>query len=427
MKKRIIIGAGIVVSVVALILIYQSTKGNTSEDVEVLTEAVFGDFIIDVTTTGELEAKSSVRITGPNGLQQAQIWQVKIDDIVEEGTLVQKGDYIAKLEQTQLMDKIQQAQNDLSSSDSKYTQMKLDTALELRKARDELINLEYEITAKKIVVDQSKFEPPATQTAAQIEYEKAQRAHKQAFDGYKLKKEKAVAQMQEAAAERREDQTRVDFLMRLAQEFTVTAPEDGMVIYSRTWSGTKKGVGSTVQAWDPVVATLPDLSKMISKTYVNEVDIRVVKPGQVVQVGLDAFPSKKLSGKVITVANVGEQKPNSDAKVFQVDILINESDTTLRPAMTTSNTIVAEVIPDVVSVPLESLHSQGDTITYVIKKEGLSFNRYEVEVGKTNADRAIVLEGLREGDIVYLSNPSGYETKQLVLLKDKEESIASSN
>jgi multidrug efflux pump subunit AcrA (membrane-fusion protein) len=427
MNKRILIGAGLIISVVVLVLIYQSTKGSSSEDVEVLTEAQFGDFIIDVTTTGELEAKSSVRITGPNGLQQAQIWQIKIDDIVEEGTLVKKGDYIAKLEQTQLMDKIQQEQNDLSQSDSKYTEMKLDTALELRKARDELINLEYEITTKKIIVEQSKFEPPATQTAAQIEFEKAERAHKQAFDGYKLRKEKAVAQMQQAWAERQEDQTRVDFLMRLAQEFTVTAPEDGMVIYARTWNGTKKGVGSTVQAWDPVVATLPDLNKMISKTYVNEVDIRVVKVGQTVQVGLDAFPAKKLTGKVITVANVGEQKPNSDAKVFQVDILINESDTTLRPAMTTSNTIIAEVVPGVVFVPLESLHSQGDTLTYVIKKDGLTFSKQEVKVGKTNADKAVILEGVKQGEIVYLSNPTGYESKRLIKLPEKGTSVASSN
>ncbi len=44
------------------------------------------------------------------------------------------------------------------------------------------------------------------------------------------------------------------------------------------------------------VATLPDLSKMISKTYVNEVDVRKVKSGQKVDVGLDAYPDKRLSG-----------------------------------------------------------------------------------------------------------------------------------
>ena len=87
---------------------------------------------------------------------------------------------------------------------------------------------------------------------------------------------------------------------------------------------------------------------MISTTYVNEVDIRKVAKGQHVNIGLDAFPDKKLSGEVISVANVGEQRPNSDAKVFEVKVVIAESDTTLRPAMSTANEIITATIPDAI-------------------------------------------------------------------------------
>jgi len=301
--------------------------------------------------------------------------------------------------------------------------MKLDTALDLRKARDELINLKYEIETKEIVVEQSEYEPPATQTLAKIEFEKAKRAYSQALEAYSLKSDKAVAQMQETAASRNDDLNKVNFLDKLLSQFTVTAPEDGMVIYARTWNGTKKGVGSTIQTWNPTVATLPDLSTMVSKTYVNEVDIRIVAEGQEVLIGLDAFPNKRLTGKVVTVANIGEQKPNSDSKVFQVNIEINESDTTLRPGMTTSNTIVAEVILDVIFVPLECLHSQGDTLTYVLKKKGLSYTRQEVQVGKSNTDHTILLEGVKEGDLLYLSNPPEFESKSLVLLASSIEQV----
>lgn len=408
---------------VILTIVYQTSKGGSAENTEILTAVQYGDFVIDVATTGELEAKNSVNITGPSGLRRAQIWQVKIDDIVDEGTVVSKGEYIARLDQTELMDKVQQAKNDLQQSDSKYTQMKLDTALDLRKARDELINLKYEIETKEIVVEQSEYEPPATQTLAKIEFEKAKRGYSQALEAYSLKSDKAVAQMQETAASRNDDLNKVNFLDKLLSQFTVTAPEDGMVIYARTWNGTKKGVGSTIQTWNPTVATLPDLSTMVSKTYVNEVDIRIVAEGQEVLIGLDAFPNKRLTGKVVTVANIGEQKPNSDSKVFQVNIEINESDTTLRPGMTTSNTIVAEVILDVIFVPLECLHSQGDTLTYVLKKKGLSYTRQEVQVGKSNTDHTILLEGVKEGDLLYLSNPPEFESKSLVLLASSIEQV----
>ncbi|MDZ7607504.1 MAG: HlyD family efflux transporter periplasmic adaptor subunit [Cyclobacteriaceae bacterium] len=134
------------------------------------------------------------------------------------------------------------------------------------------------------------------------------------------------------------------------------------------------------------MAKLPDLSKMVSRTFINEVDINAVKIDQKVEIGLDAFPEKKLTGKVIEVANVGEQKPNSDAKVFQLLIEINESDTTLRPGMTTSNTIVSGEISDVLYVPVESLHTQGDSISFMYKKSGLRTIKQEVLTGKSNAD-----------------------------------------
>ena len=81
---------------VILTIVYQTSKGGSAENTEILTAVQYGDFVIDVATTGELEAKNSVNITGPSGLRRAQIWQVKIDDIVDEGTVVSKGEYIAR-------------------------------------------------------------------------------------------------------------------------------------------------------------------------------------------------------------------------------------------------------------------------------------------------------------------------------------------
>jgi len=93
--------------------------------------------------------------------------------------------------------------------------------------------------------------------------------------------------------------------------------------------------------------------------------------GQRVDVGLDAYPDKKLSGAVVQVANVGEQRPNSDAKVFEVRVEIDGTDPTLRPSMTTSNKIIASVKDSTVFIPLECLHVEADTITFVYKKTDL--------------------------------------------------------
>ena len=414
--KRNIFFIVIAITLIAIIFLAISFSSDTTEDLEILTETKLGTFKVEITSAGELDAKNSVNIEGPFGLRRARIWEVKIEDMVDEGTVVKKGDYVARLDAAELSDRIQNEENDLVQSTSQYTQAKLDTALELRQERDNMINLKYDIEQKRIALEQSKFEPPATIKQAEYELEKANRAYEQAVENYQLKVEKAIAQVTEARSEMLEDKRWFEFLQSLQDKFNIIAPEDGMVIYKRNWRGEKQGVGATVRAWDPVVATLPDLTKMISRTYINEVDINYVNEDQEVEIGLDAFPDKKLTGTVVEVANIGEQRPNTDAKVFQILIEIHESDTTLRPGMTTSNSILAEEINDVLFIPVECIHSQGDSITYVYRKSGLGFTKQQIKTGESNSDETIVLEGLEEGDVLYLSDPPGGEGKNIELL-----------
>src|SRR5659263_255205 len=141
-----------------------------------------------------------------------------------------------------------------------------------------------------------------------------------------------------------------------------------MVIYKREWNGAKRKVGSEISPWDPVVATLPDMASMISKTYVNEIDVSKVKSGQKVEIMVDAFPEKSYTGMVTTVANIGEQLPNADAKVFEVLINVDGSDPILRPSMTTGNKIITKTISNVVFIPLESVQAGTDSIPFVYLK-----------------------------------------------------------
>lgn len=415
--KRIFIIIGILA--VSSLGVYFVWNTGVAPKADVFVKVKKGKFKIAVNNSGEVFAKNSVDILGPDGLRNVQIWQVKIENIIPEGTIVKEGDFVASLDRSELVDKLKNKQSELDKAISQFTQAKLDTTLELREARDNLVNLKFAMQEKKLELQQSKYEPPATIQRAQIEVEKADRAYSQAVENYQLKREKAVAKVQEAAATLAQAQNSVDMMQNLLDKFTVKAPKDGMLIYAREWNGQKKREGATVGAWEPVVATLPDMSVMVSRTYINEVDIRKIKVGQSVEIGLDAFPEKKLTGKVVEVANVGEQKPNSDAKVFEVNIQINERDTLILPSMTTSNLVVAEVLSDVLSVPLESIHSQGDTLSYVFKKESSGIVRQEIFLGKTNENEAQVLEGLKESEIVMLSKPAGGEKLKLVKLNKK--------
>ena len=416
MKRKIL--PIVLVAVAAIALIYFLASASDSESVGVLATAEKGKFTVDITTTGELEAKNSVQILGPQGTRNYRIWNMTIQDIIDEGTFVRKGDYVASLDPSELTNKIKDSQLEMEKIESQFIQTKLDTTLEMRKSRDELINLNYAVDEMQLKLDQSQYEPPATIRQAEIDLAKAKRAYEQAKENYKIKREQNIAKMQEVILNKQKEQRNLDGMIALMESFTINAPEDGMLIYKKDWDGQSVGKGSQISAWDPVVATLPDLSTMISITYVNEVDIRKVDEGQNVEIGLDAFPEKKLSGNVIKVANVGEQRPNSDAKIFQVNIVLNERDDLLKPSMTTSNQIITDVQEDVLHIPIEGLFNQDDSITYVFKKSGLGVEKQEVMVGATNTNEVIILAGLAEGDQVYLNRIPDLDEKDVNLIPE---------
>ena len=429
MKRKLQLGAGIILVVLIGYFVVRGNKG--SDTAAIMTTVKKGQFRVDIETTGELEAKNSVKILGPKGLPNFQIYSVSIQSIVDEGTIVKKGDWVATLDRSEFQNKFTTKQIELDKASSKFNQVQLDTTLQLRQSRDELINLKYAVEETGIVLEQSKFEPPATIKQAEINMDKAKREYQQTMENYKIKKNQNIEKMREVNAELRKVQSEFDGMNKVLESFNVLAPEDGMLIYKKHWDGKPIKAGSQIQVWDPVVATLPDLTIMMSKTYVNEVDVRKVQKGQKVDVGLDAYPDKKISGIVTNVANVGEQRPNSDAKVFEVSVEISDSDPTLRPSMTTSNKIIATVIDDVLYIPLESLHSQADSITYVFKKDGLNTIKQEVVIGETNTNDAVLLAGLVVDDRIFLSVPAGLENQKIELLpemngkrKQKEEASA---
>jgi multidrug efflux pump subunit AcrA (membrane-fusion protein) len=407
-QKKIIAAVGVLLAAVSIYFFWNKTS---VPDSELYATVKRGDFKVTVTTTGELDAKSSVKIMGPSGLGDVGLWQVKINKIIPEGTVVKKGDFVAELDQSELINKMTDRNTELSKTVSQFTQTKLDTALDLRQTRDNLLNLQFTVEEKQIKLEQSAYEPPATIKQAKIELDKSVRDLAQAKENYKIKVRQAQTKMDIVAANLAKEQSSVNSMKKLMDEFFIKAPETGMLVYHRDWDGKKKREGSTIQTWNPIVATLPDLSSMISKTYINEIDIRKLKKGQSVEISLDAFPSKKLTGIVNNVANVGEQKPNSDAKVFEVEILVNEKDTTLRPAMTTGNAILTDVVKNVLSAPLECLHAQGDTVTYVYKKTSTSYEKREVKTGASNENEVVITEGLEENDVLMLSVPASEKDK----------------
>jgi len=364
-----------------------------------------GNFKVVVTTTGELRASKFVQVTGPAQAMSVNVYQTKISSIVPEGSVVKEGDVIAELDRGPLATRLNDVTLNLQKAQAEFTTAQLDSALNLAQSREDVRTAEYTLEEKKLAKEQAQYEAPTVKRQAEIDFEKAQRALEQSKRNLETKTKQAVAKMSSVGADLGRQQNQLKNIQEVMGSFTVKAPGPGMVIYVREWNGKKKGVGSQWSPWDPTVATLPDLMQMESDTYVNEVDVRKIAVGQTVQISLDADATKKLEGKVTHVANVGEQKPNQDSKVFEVKIEVLKADTTLRPGMTTANAIETASIPNVLSIPLEALVNEGG-YAYVYKKDGSHVVKQMIETGTVNDNEIIVRRGLNKDDRVLLSIPT---------------------
>ncbi|NOU15947.1 MAG: RND transporter [Bacteroidales bacterium] len=421
MKKKIIIAIAALVILIVIFFVFGTSEKDKAAPQFVKVSN--GLFEVLVTVTGELKAQNSEDIEAPTELRgrSFRISDVKIQDLIPEGTVVDSGAYVATLDRSALSNRLKEIEDELEKSQQGYLKTQLDTTLTLRELRNSLINLKFEMEEKQIVVDQSKYEPPATQRQSQINLDRSSRSYSQALYNYTLKREQAEASMKEVAINLEKQKRERQDMMGIMNKFVIHAPKPGMVIYYREWSGQKRKVGSTISPWDLTVATLPDLSVMNSKTYVNEIDISKIKKGQIVRVGVDAFPEKKYSGEVTEVANIGEQLPNTDAKVFEVVIRVNGFDPILRPSMTTSNQIITNVYENVQSLPLEAIHAD-DSLSYVYTKKG---KKQIVVTGEMNENYIVIEKGLSSNDEVYLSVPEKPESfdlagKELIsIIKEK--------
>ncbi|MCM4174201.1 RND transporter [Arenibacter sp. TNZ] len=407
-KKLLLFG----IPVVLVLLGYTLFGNTTDEDVAITTKVVKGAFLNEVIISGEAQSTSLKKINGPDDIRKFKLRDVKIQDLIPEGSLVKEGDYVGRLDPSEVNEQILDAQLNLETAQSKYTQEQLDTTLTLKQERTAIKDLLFDLQENRLELKQSIYEPPATIKKLEIGIERLERDLKEKTEDYKIKEQKAMAKMVEVGTEVSKISKMLDELRNLQKSFTIHSDANGMVTYAKNWDGSKRKVGSSISMWDPAIATLPDLTKMESKTYANEVDIRKIKKDLPVVIGFDAFPDVTVKGTITNVANVGEEKRGSDIKLFQVLVNFDENNENVRPGMTTSNRILIHKEEDVLMVPLEAVFSQ-DSISFVYAKSGMSIDKKQIEMGESNLDVVIIKKGLNESEVVYLSKPEGLEEKSI--------------
>jgi HlyD family secretion protein len=149
-------------------------------DATIIAPVKRGEFKVTVTTSGELSARESVNINAPANAQQARIYQIIIESIVPEGTVVDSGHVVAELDRSQAATRLSEVTLALEKATAVYEQAMLDSTLTLSEARESIRTMELELEERLIAMEQAVYEAPSIRRQAEIDHEKADRALAQA-------------------------------------------------------------------------------------------------------------------------------------------------------------------------------------------------------------------------------------------------------
>lgn len=344
-----------------------------------------GELLLSLRVSGQVDAKRAYTITAP------RIRNIQITWLAKEGSMAQAGDPVIRFDSSQqqqeLADQESQlkiAEKSLQRAQQEYAIQEKQLALELRQAQRNY--------------DEKRHEAPKVAEEARLQLEVAELRARAALDQIRSDGQKAELEVQRA-------RDKVANARRELEQMTLAAPIPGMVVYLEIWKGSSM---AKIQEGDSPwpgqgLVNLPDLSEMIVKATVSEVDAGQVKEGQEAIISLDAAPDTTFRGTVVRKGTLARKKDDgSQVNVFDLEIAVADRDERLKPGMSASSQIVVERIPDVVSVPLEAVFEvEGKPIVYLENKRPR-----DITPGRRNDQEIEVVNGLRGGETVLLIDPT---------------------
>lgn len=187
----------------------------------------------------------------------------------------------------------------------------------------------------------------------------------------------------------RQVQALISVQLEKLDDYTITAPMDGVVLRRDGEIGEIAEPGQILFR-----VGVPKPLQVVAE--VNEEDIPRVKVGQTVLLRTDAFLGRRLEGKVREITPMGD----AVAKTYRIRIALPE-DTPLHVGMSVEANVVTREKADALLVPADALQGQQ-----VLVVDGNQVRRRAVEVGIRGTRSVEILSGLGEGERIASPAPA---------------------
>jgi len=294
-KKWWIIGG--VVVVVGLIAANMLTSGRQVPEVETV-EIARKDLVETVSASGTLTPKRKVDVSANT---MGRITRLA----VAEGDTVLEGDFLLEVDPTEYESMVRSYEAAVATVEADL-ELTLATAAQSRSDRDRIESL-HELG----LVSDEQWQTATTSVSVE------------------------AARVESARARLRQAQANLDKGRHDLSKVTIRAPMSGVVTRLNVEEGENAVMGSLNMA-GTVLLVIADLTTMEAEVDVDETEVVRVDVGQLVDVGIDAFPDTTFAGVVTEVGNspiYTSTGQNRQAVDFKVTITLTDKIVGVRPGL----------------------------------------------------------------------------------------------
>jgi HlyD family secretion protein len=392
-KKKVAIWSVslLAVAIVIAFVAMKAANGKKNQEVKLpvkVGKAEVADIQVKVTEVGNVQPEVKVDVKSAVSGKVVAIMH-------RDGDAVKRGDVLARVEpDLNQAQSLADVKNMLSSAEIRYRQAKKN------------FESDHNLFEAGLLAGKQNRDSEAEFMSAKQEFEKAQ-------EKYNLVEKSGIPIGQSPEK---------------FQGSNVIAPMDGIVLTKNVEIG--ESITSGVSSFNAgtVLFSVADVSTMIVKAGVNEVDIGKVRVGMPVKVTLDAYPKVSFPGRVDRISPA--VRIDDKVRVFDVEVRLDSQGRELRSGMTANIEMVGERKEKVLTVPVESVFQRDEgEIVYVkkaidpkaaaAKPEKKSadgkvdkdawkkfFEKRIVVTGLSDNSHVEILKGLKAGEEVALEDPT---------------------
>jgi multidrug resistance efflux pump len=369
------------------------------------------DLQLKVFTTGALKTSQSRTVIAP----PIAGGTLQIITLAHSGAHVHTGDVVLEFDPSQQEYNLGQSRSDLLQAEQEIVKAKADAAVQTAEDQTALLKAKYAVRRAELEVSKNELVSPIDAQKNLLALDEAKRAQAQLQQDVQSHSASNQAALAISEEKRHKARLSMEQAEQNIKNMHITSPIDGLVVIhgNRESTGGFFMDGMTLPDYhvgDQVnpgssIAEVIDISHLEVEAQIGETDRVNLKPGQSVEIKIDALPGETFSGKVQTVGGATSHEfwdDNTQHK-FDVAVELDHTDTRLRPGFAVRLSILGDNLSHAVSIPGGAIFDHdGKKVVYCKRTRG--FEMQEVQVRAVSEGRAI-LSGLPAGTVVALVNP----------------------